>query len=339
MRNIINVGTENNNSYLIDGEILIDVPPEDCIDSLISRVDLKKVQYIMLCGSNPVRCGGIGRLLDVNPELCIVGTPGTIKNAGEIINRDFRSVTAKEGGTLSGIMFKVMPYFPWPDCMVLYDEESKTLFSGYMFSSYADGDMTRFRDENIPYYSDYSEYAAGEIEKLEISEILPSCGKKVLYSKDVLNLYAPAEKCEKYTAVIYYSRFGYTREAAELASRRAKAFGEVRFAEAESEAASKLITNASAVIIGTPTINRAVPHEVIEAIANADSVKLIGKPFAVIGSYGWSGEGLSVVYAYLKGLRADVYKKPFRFSFRLSEKKKNELTEYIDGFLKEAYEE
>ena len=91
-------------------------------------------------------------------------------------------------------------------------------------------------------------------------------------------------------------------------------------------------------MIGTPTINRGIPKSIRMAITEADSIKIIGKPFLIFGSYGWSGEALGNISGILKILKADVFEKPFRCIFRPNEKKKQEFAEFVNKFLKELEE-
>jgi len=326
----INKGDITYNAYVYNN-ILIDTVPEKFSDELLG--ELGQIDYIVINHSEPDHTGALGAVLSKYPEAAVIGTTGTVRNIKEIINRDFKSMTAKEGQTFEGLTFKVMPGFSWPDTMVTYIEDEKTLISGNMFASYSDGDTVRFRDDNVPYYEAYSEYALGELKKLNIEKILPSHGREASDIQKAFGLYETKKTEADIISVIYSSNYGYTKELAEIASAEAEKYGEVRLVNADKEETDGVFDSSKAVLIGTPTINRGIPKCILNAVNNADSIKLMGKPVLIFGSYGWSGEALGNLSAILKTLKADVFEKPFRCIFRPDENKKQELKEIVNRFL------
>ena len=320
------------NAYLYNN-ILIDTVPVEFSDELLKVLDGEKIEYIVINHSEPDHTGAVAGVLERYPQATVIGTTGTVRNLKEIINRDFKSVTAKEGQSFMGLTFKVMPVFPWPDTMVTYIAEEKIIFSGKMFASYKDEDLERFRDENIPYYETYSEYAIDELKKLDIKRILPAHGTEISDIKSAMDLYT-SEKSESNTiSVIYSSNYGYTKELAMIAVKEAEKYGDARLVNADCESTDEIIDISKAVMIGTPTINRGIPKCIFNAINNADSIKLMGKPVMIFGSYGWSGEALGNLSAVLRTLKADVFEKPFRCIFSPDEKKKQEFREFVNRFL------
>ena len=120
------------NAYLYNN-ILIDTVPVEFSDELLKVLDGEKIEYIVINHSEPDHTGAVAGVLERYPQATVIGTTGTVRNLKEIINRDFKSVTAKEGQSFMGLTFKVMPGFPWPDTMVTYIAEEKILFSGSFF--------------------------------------------------------------------------------------------------------------------------------------------------------------------------------------------------------------
>ena len=93
------------------------------------------------------------------------------------------------------------------------------------------------------------------------------------------------------------------------------------------------MNNSKAVCIGTNTIYRDMPKCIGRLAADADAGAVMGKPFMIFGSYGWSGEGMGTLYSVLKAKKAVIFEKPFRCIFKMSDEKKEELRIFTDRFL------
>jgi len=308
MCEVISIGGYN--AYVL-GDVLINTVPECFADELTGK--LSDIKYIVLLSSDPDISGAVGEVLKKFPEAEVLATSGCIRNVKEILNCDFNSRSVKDGETLFGLTFKFTPGFIWPDSMVVYD--GKTLFSGHMFNKQAEGRYCEFADEVLS--------------ELNIKKVLAHSGEV-----ELSKLSSPSKEDKKYIAVIYSSVYGYTKEMAEHCAVIAGENFDVRLANADGDV-SELLENAYAIMIGTPTINRAMPKNIKKAIIDADSTKFYEKPVMVFGSYGWSGEALSAVWSIMKAMRADVFEKPFRSPFRLSDERKKEFTDYIKRFIME----
>ena len=104
--------------------------------------------------------------------------------------------------------------------------------------------------------------------------------------------------------VLYYSRTGNTEKMARAVAEGAKSAGNVQvdlnyFVEAED------LPGFDAVIVGTPTYHHDLPIDIKMLFEETSARNLIlkGKPGAVFGSYGWSGEA--------PGLMLEIMKKKF----------------------------
>jgi len=96
--------------------------------------------------------------------------------------------------------------------------------------------------------------------------------------------------------VLYYSRTGNTEKMAKAVAEGARTSGDVSvdlnyFAEADD------LAGFDAIVIGTPTYHHDMPIDIkmLFEEAAAKNVNLKGKPAAVFGSYGWSGEAPKLV--------------------------------------------
>ena len=118
--------------------------------------------------------------------------------------------------------------------------------------------------------------------------------------------------------VLYYSRTGNTEKMAKAVAEGAKTSDNVQvelnyFVEAGD------LGDFNAVLVGTPTYHHDMPIDIkmLFEEAAARNVSLRGKPGAVFGSYGWSGEAPKLVAEIMKN----------KFEMNLAEKPL--LTKYI----------
>lgn len=327
------------NAYIADST-LIDTVPQELADKLLEKIDCSQLDAVIINHSEPDHSGALPHILRKNPNINVVGTPGTLRNLKEIVNSDFNTVTAKENGKYGEFLFKAAPGFPWPDSMVTYYAPEKLLFSGNMFSQTHDG-MEDFYTEYFSRVSNNTEYIIGELERLNINAVYPSHGTEILEVNQAFALYKRLgeQKKRKTIAVIYSSKYGYTKEMAETVTEALEKAAEVRLVNADTEDAAFWINNSRAVCIGTPTIHRDMPQCIGRAVMDADIQCIMGKPFMIFGSYGWSGEGMGTLYAVLKTKKAKLFEKPFRCIFRMGEEKKEELKQFTNKFLNFLSEE
>jgi flavorubredoxin len=101
--------------------------------------------------------------------------------------------------------------------------------------------------------------------------------------------------------VLYYSRTGNTEKMAKAVAEGAKTVRDVSvelnyFVEADD------LAGFDAILIGTPTYHHDMPIDVKMLFEEAavKNVSLKGKPGAVFGSYGWSGEAPKLVIEIMK---------------------------------------
>jgi flavorubredoxin len=101
--------------------------------------------------------------------------------------------------------------------------------------------------------------------------------------------------------VLYYSRTGNTEKMAKAVAEGAKSVGNVQvelsyFVEPED------LGGFDAIFVGAPTYNHDIPVDIkmLFEEAAARNVNLKGKPSAVFGSYGWSGEAPKLVLEIMK---------------------------------------
>ena len=135
------------NSYLIKGsekKALFETAKFKFFDTYLAElkqlVDINKIDYIIVDHTEPDHAGSVEKLIEMNPNIKIVGTAVAISFLKNIVNRDFYSIPVKENDTLSlgdkTLHFMILPNLHWPDTMYTYVEEDKVLVTCDSFGSH-----------------------------------------------------------------------------------------------------------------------------------------------------------------------------------------------------------
>lgn len=359
------------NSYLIVDEkiVLIDTVKDGYYDEFIYKIKGiigdRPIDYIVVNHTEPDHSGTLGRVLEEYKDAVIFATKAAIMNIRQIINRDFKSVEAKEDLKLGKRTLKFIsaPFLHWPDTMFTYDEYDSVLFTCDAFGCHYCGDGI-FNDEvsefskEFKYYYDviigpFKKHALSAIEKikpLNIDIIAPSHGPILrdnpgqyvkLYenwSKSVLSI--PEDK---YAVVLYVSAYGYTKSIAEAIAEGLKASGAsvdiYDVSEANIDKVIDRVERAKLVAIGSPTINQDAVKPVWDVMSLISPIINRGKLAVAFGSYGWSGEAVQMITDRLKSLKLKAIEPGFKVQFKPSdediEKAKN-LGKELGGLIQQG---
>ena len=136
------------NSYLILDE---KVALMDTVDvrgmqewekNLTEALGGRKVDYLVIQHLEPDHAGSIGRLLELYPDVTLVGNAKTFAMLPQFfdIDSDVKKLTVVEGDTLSlgshTLTFVMAPMVHWPEVMVSYESTEKILFSADGFGKF-----------------------------------------------------------------------------------------------------------------------------------------------------------------------------------------------------------
>lgn len=354
------------NSYVINAreKALIDVAKEKFSETYLTKlrsvVDLSEIKYIILDHAEPDHSGSLSILLDLAPFATVVGSGSAIRYLEDIMNKEFRSITVKDGDTLDlgnkTLRFISAPNLHWPDSIYTYLIEDKILFTCDSFGAhYCEYDMESRLDGDygkaFKYYFDvilkpYSRFMLKAIEKirpLQIDVICPGHGpihrenlKEVInlsekYSNDYLKLIEA--KPHKNILIAYVSAYGFTGLAAGYIASGIMECGkyEVELADIENMPVSELegkVISADALLVGSPTINQNTLLPVYKLFSLINPLRDKGKLAAAFGSYGWSGEASEIISEVLKKLKLNVLDTSPAFKFAPGGDKKEKLVEF-----------
>ncbi len=134
------------NSFLVRGErtALIDTSHAKFRDTwlplLKEQIDPKQIDHLIVSHTEPDHSGLIGDLIDLNPEIEIVGSKVAIQFLKDQVHRPFRSRAVKSGEELdlginpeSGVQhrfeFLSAPNLHWPDTIFSFDHGSGILYT------------------------------------------------------------------------------------------------------------------------------------------------------------------------------------------------------------------
>ncbi|ALV23181.1 hypothetical protein ASO20_00625 [Mycoplasma sp. (ex Biomphalaria glabrata)] len=310
--------------------------------------DLSQIKYILVNHTEPDHSGSVENLAKLIPNIKIIGSKNTIKYLKEVTNiDDLNTVEAVEGKDLkignSTFQFLNVPMLHWPDSIYTYIKEEKILVTCDSFGShYAFDDILMsklpqnkwddyfkaFQYYYTAIFSPFKKHVLFAIDKIKrLDYNLICCGhgpvldEKIDFVVNKYKEWSTEEKITKKIVVIpYCTAYGYTAMmAAEIEKGIKSVDKSIRIypypIDVANYAAKKpeILTNiaiASAVVIGSCTINNdALPlaHDILSSLSACNQKCKIGAAF---GSYGWSGEGVpnltarlaQIGFATMKGL-------------------------------------
>ena len=296
-------------------------------------------------------------LLDINPDMTIIGSAFAIKFLREITNKDFKNKVVNEeeeidlgGKTLS---FINAPFLHWPDSMYTYIKEDKTLFTcdsfgchycdERVFNDKIDGDFLDaykyYFDCIMGPFKDYVQKALEKIKDLEIETICPGHGP--VLRKDIekyVNYYKEWSKKEKNEDVVigYVSSYGYTKKLAEEVAKGIENAGLTpKLYDLEIADKNEVLSNiaiAKGLLIGTPTIADDTLPPVWDIIVSLNSNVNKGLQAGVFGYYGWNGNGILNVEGRFKQLKFNMPQKPLKILLNPSFEQQEQAFEFGKNF-------
>lgn len=357
------------NSYFIDArkKTIIDTSKEKFKESFLEKVrsvtDPAEIKYIILNHTEPDHSGNLKHLLKIAPDAIVVGSGNAIRYLKDIIDEPFLFKQVKDGDELDlgnmTLRFIAAPNLHWPDTIYTYLVEEKLLFTCDSFGChYCHEDMFDDKvgdfEKAFKYYFNvilkpYSKFMVKAIDKvktLEIKTICPGHGpilrsdwkKYVDISEQLAVEYLKKIHSDIPRVLIaYVSAYGYTKEMAKAIEEGILQVGSIETELMDIEfttlgAMDTKIMQSAALIVGSPTINQNTLLPVYKLFSVINPVRDKGKPAAVFGSFGWSGEAFEIIAGNLKELKLKLFDFRALYKFYPSEGKSGELREFGQRF-------
>ncbi|NRT73922.1 FprA family A-type flavoprotein [Clostridium beijerinckii] len=359
------------NSYLLktsEKTVLFETAKAKFLDGYLKAlnklVDIKDIDYIVVNHTEPDHAGSIEKLIEMNPNIKIIGSQVAIGFLKNIVNREFNGIVVKENETLSlgdkTLRFMSVPNLHWPDTMYTYIEEDKTLVTCDSFGSHYSFDgilLSKLTDNEgylraLKYYFDciigpfknpFMIKALDRIKDLEIDMICTGHGpvldcridEIMEYYKKWSNVSNPNTR--KTVIIPYVSAYGYTRELAHKIAEGIEASGDidVRTYDMETADQAKVLEElefADGILFGSPTIVGEALKPIWDLTTSIFARTHGNKLASAFGSYGWSGEAVPHIIERLKQLRMKVVDEGFRVKFKPSESELSDAYDYGYNF-------
>ncbi len=358
------------NSYLVKGSekiALIDtvkyVKIDEYIKTLTDLVKIEDIDYIIVNHAEPDHTGSIAKILEINPNIIIVGSNRAIANVKEITNMHFKSIGVKDGSSLS-LGNKTFEFYNaimlhWPDTIYSRLVEDKILFSCDSFGAHYALDVplqSKIKDEEeymeaFHYYYDkifnpFKKFYLNAIKKIENFDfdfICPGHGpildenpQKIIALTKKLSL--EVFKNERPLIIIpYVTSYGYTKLLAERMYEIMKLEDfDVEIYDMTYASHSDVLSRmrmADGFFIGSPTILGDALLPIWNLLIRINPFENGIKKGSVFGSYGWSGEGITHIETRLKQLKMKTVSS-FKVPFMPSEKELKDFDDYVELCIK-----
>lgn len=329
------------NAYLLKGlekTALIETVKLPFFDEFRKRIEavlpITQIDYLIVNHTEPDHAGSIARLLEINPDLTVVGSPAALQFLKEIVNQDFRSLIAKEGMTLDlggkTLQLIMAPNLHWPDTMYTLAQEDGILFTCDSFGAHYAFEGLRVSEVKdhkayqsaLKYYYDhilkpfrpFMRKALDKVEGLDVKMICPGHGPVLDCGLDgIVDQYRQwnvEPQLENKLILAYVSAYGYTEQLAQAIARGIESAGWqaelVELTQTPTAEVVEKLEQARGFLLGSPTILAEALPPVWTLLSYLNPVVHGGKYAAVFGSYGWSGEAFAHLEERLKQLRITV---------------------------------
>ncbi len=322
------------NSYLIRGDkiALIDPPGETFteiyLEALQQRLELNRLDYVILGHSNPNRAATLKALLQLAPQITFVcSNPGAINLRGLLENQDLPMIVMRGEETLDlgkghHLQFIPTPNPRYPDHLCTYDPYSETLYTDKLFGAHVCGDQVFdegwdiFNEDRRYYYDCIMAPHARQVETAldKISELpvrLYATGHGPLVRYGLIELTQAYRSWSKQQtsqdttiALLYASAYGNTATLAQAIARGITKAGvgveSINCEFAEPDEIRAAVEKAAGVVIGSPTLGGHAPTPIQTALGIVLSTTTNNKLAGVFGSYGWSGEAVDLIESKLR---------------------------------------
>jgi len=337
------------NAYLIiaDKVTLIDTVKAPFKDELLSRIasviSPEKIDYIVSNHAEMDHSGALPAIIEVVKPNKVFASVMGVKALKEHFHFEQELIPVKDGDALSlgslTLNFLETRMLHWPDSMVSYLVEERLLFSQDGFGMHwATG--ARFADElnyetlryeGAKYYANillpYSALVLKLVERirqlrLPIDIIAPDHGP--IWRKDPMQVVSwyqewAEQKPKRKAVVVYDTMWGSTDILARVIGDALAEKGiETKVMRLRANDRSDVMTeilDAGAIVFGSPTLNNNIFPTVADVLTYIKGLKPKNKLGAIFGSYGWSGEAVSILADWLKEMGVELVAEPLRVKY------------------------
>lgn len=203
--------------------------------NLLRELQGRSVDYLVIQHLEPDHAGSIARLVELFPEMILVGNAKTFAMLPQFFDFSVegKTLVVKEGDTLSlgehELQFVMAPMVHWPEVMVSYESRDKILFAADAFGKFGALELTKDDDWACEarryYFNIVGKYGAPvqtllkKAAALEIAHICPLHGpvlsENISYYIDKYQIWSSYQPEDKGVLIAYASIHGNTAKVAE----------------------------------------------------------------------------------------------------------------------------
>ena len=356
------------NSYFINAgkKTVVDTVKEKFWPAFRSKLetltDPAEIEYIICNHTEPDHSGSLSQLLTIAPNATVVGSGQALTYLGEMVDHPFKSLKVKDGDILDlgNKKLRVIgaPNLHWPDTIYTYLEEDGLLFTCDSFGAHYSDE--RMFDDQVDDYSDAFDYyfdvilkpyskfmlkAIDKIKSLPLETVCPGHGpilrsewkEKIEHSAQMATRYLEETHPDNRVLVAYVSAYGYTRQMALKITEGLEKSGKttVDVVDIENMLLGDLeehVARADGILVGSPTINQNTLFPVYKLFSVINPIRDKGKPAAAFGSFGWSGEAVSLIEDHLRNLKLKVSSEGAKTRFLPNSEESEQLVRFGEEF-------
>jgi len=315
------------NAYLIVGSektALIDTVQGNFADELLRKIgdvtNPEKIDFVVMNHAEPDHAGAIPRVMAVarNGKLVVTKAGAEMANIFYDVPSE-RTLMVKDGDMLElggkTLMFIDAPWLHWPETMFTYCVEERALFPCDFFGAHIA--KSRLYDDEVGdiilpeakrYYAEIMmpfpvaiQRALDKVRNLDLKMIAPSHGPIYRNPKRILDAYERWARgpLSKKVVVIYVTMWGSTETLEKTIVESISAEGvetvPYNLLVADISHVMRDLVDASAIVIGAPTVLNGAHPLAIMATEIIRALKPRAKLAAVFGSYGWGRGAVKMI--------------------------------------------
>lgn len=325
------------NAYVVCGErtALIDTVDACYTGRLLAnvreRLGDRPLDYLVINHMEPDHSASIAAIRQVYPDVRIVGNAKTLQMICGYYGIADGTVEVKEGDVLDlgglTLTFYLIPMVHWPETMVSWCAEERTIFSGDAFGTFGalNGGVTDEELDVEPFWTEMGRYYACIVGKygqpvqralqkvagLDIATICSTHGP--VWRREISRVVAMYDRLSRYegepgVVLAYGSMYGNTEQTAERIARELVAAGVkpvvmYNLSTADLSQVLRDIFRYDTLIVGSPTYNGQL-YPPVESLLSKLSARCIPyRRFACFGSFTWAGAAVRRMTEFAESMK------------------------------------
>lgn len=324
------------NSYIIldDKIAVLDTVDKACskewFDNIVNVIGDKAPDYLIVHHMEPDHSANIDKFIEKYPNAKIVASGKAFTMMKQFFGNDFadKQVVVGEGDKLSlgkhELTFITAPMVHWPEVILSYESNTKTLFSADAFGKFGTTDADEAWDcEARRYYfgivGKYGAQVQALLKKaanLEISTICPLHGpvlcENLEHYINLYNIWSSYEAETKGVMIAYTSVYGNTEKAVKLLEQQLKMMGcpKVAVANLARDDMAEAVEDAfrhDSLVLATTTYNGSIFPFMLEFINHLTERNFQNRTVGIIENGSWAPVAAKTIKTMLEKSKNITY--------------------------------